>query len=806
MRSKNKGLRTPVRCSVHFALAGAVWFAAATLLSAQSGGVVRVPQNGPLDPVRDLASMPTVGSFHTPLPEEYIWTAGDAAVLEHLPELSRVKSDDWKMEPHHFRGSFTLDALPSTATLYVAGPRRARVWINGELATELAFKVQGHMAFATMTADVAAHLRKGRNTIAIEAVRGYGSHHHTNSTRTSWLNSGEVLAVKIVPAAEGIDAKPVLISNGAWKSSVQAASGWEQPGFDDAAWKPVVHVGIESYADMFQWQADAGMYAWPGYLGEAPYMANYRIAPAKTEQMPEGLLVDFGRELNGRVVLAAGAKPLRAKVRYAESLGELRHGGFLGDVPMYVPANHELRGPKSGFRYALITFDGESEGARVEAEGIVYPAPQVGSFTSSDEQLNRIWESATYTAHLCMQDAILDGIKRDRGLWIGDSEVIDRVVADVYGDARLVKTALEDSIGPEPVREHVNGLPSYSAWWVVAEAEYVQSWGDLEQLHAMRPRLVELLAVMERELDARNVYDAVGGGKPFVDWAPGLSGDSPEARRATHFEYLLAFRRAAWLLELAGDKSDTARAAARADAMTLAAKQYLREADGSYGDRWQTNAIAVLAGAVTSDADRAAVWKVLARTVRGRKPTDHISPYYGSYLLAAMAELGHRAEAIQWMKSYWGGMLDAGATSFWEAWDPSWAGSDPHAKLEADDKVGYYASLAHGWSSGPAAWLMEQLLGITATEPGFRVTTIRPELAGLGAVRGAVATPFGPVRVDADAKKIAVEIPAGIKAELLLPAGQWQRAGAVVKGTPEENGARQRVVLEQSGQYKFTRE
>jgi len=788
-------------------LAGAVAVAAAGMAAAQAGvSYVRVPQSGPLDPVRDLAAMPTVGSFHQPLPEEYMWTAGDAAVLEHLPNLSRVKSDVWKVEPRHFRASFRLDAVPQTATLYIAGPRQARVWINGELAAELTYKAQGHMSFRAEAVSVARYLRQGRNTIALEAVRGYGSSHHTNSAMTKWVNSGEVLAVKIVPSEEGADAKPILMSDGRWRSSVEAAAGWEQSGFDDAAWKLVFSKGIESDSDFYQWQADAGMYAWPGYLGEASYMANYRMEPAKTTTRSEGVVVDFGHELNGRVVLKAGGTAVNATVRYAESLGELKKGGFLGDAPMHVPAGGELRGPKSGFRYALVHFDGPHVGAQIEVEGIVYPAPQLGSFTTSDARVNRIWESAAYTAHLCMQDSILDGIKRDRGLWIGDSEAIHRVVADVYGDARLVKKGLEDSIGPEPVHEHVNGLPSYSAWWVVAESEYVRRWGDLAQLQQMEPRLVGLLAVMERELDARGIYAAAGGGKPFVDWSPEFKADSPEARRATHFEYLLAFRRAAWLLELAGDKAGAAKAAAKADAMAEAAKKNLREADLSYGDRWQTNAIAVLAGAVTTDAERAAAWRVLERTVKGRKPTDRITPYYGLYLLMAMAELGHREEALQWMTSYWGGMLDAGATSFWEAWDPSYAGADPHAKMEADDKVGYYASLAHGWAGGPAAWMLEELAGIEAVKPGFELARIRPELAGLQSIEGSMPTPHGVVRVAASAKRVAVDVPEGMRAVLLIPAGTWRQAGDIVHGVPAELGARMQLEIKHAGHYEFVRE
>jgi hypothetical protein len=588
---------------------------------------------------------------------------------------------------------------------------------------------------------------------------------------------------------------------------VDAKAGWEKPEFDDSSWKPVASLGgIESDADFFQWNADAGMYAWPGYLGEAPYMANYRMNAVRTELRSDSLPLDFGRELNGRIVIVAGPRILRAQVRYGESMGELLNAPYLGDISILAPAGAEARGPKSGFRYALVSFDGDSSGAEVFAEGIYYPATQVGNFESSDARLNKIWETAAYTAHLSMQDSILDGIKRDRGRWIGDDEVIDRVVADVYGDGRLVKAGLEDAIGQEPITEHVNGLPGYSAWWVVSEAEYVRRWGDLRQLLGVKDRLLELLSRMERELDARNVYAAASGAKPFVDWAHDFDSDSPEARRAMHFEYLLAFRKAAWQLRQAGDEIDAARYDARADSMAEAARKYLKDENGAFGDRWQTNAIAVLAGAAESTDEREAAWRVLRRSVTGRKPSDVITPYYGSYLLQAMAELGHRREALDWMRAFWGGMLDAGATSFWEAWDPAWAGSNPHARLEADGKVGYNASLAHGWASGPAAWLMEELLGVKTIEPGSRIVQVRPDLAGLEWMRGAVATPLGAVKVEARENRIVVAIPAGMEAVVDLPAGQWMLNGIAVKMEKIEFGTRVRMVLRQAGQFEFVRQ
>jgi alpha-L-rhamnosidase len=213
----------------------------------------------------------------------------------------------------------------------------------------------------------------------------------------------------------------------------------------------------------------------------------------------------------------------------------------------------------------------------------------------------------------------------------------------------------------------------------------------------------------------------------------------------------------------------------------------------------------VLAGAVTTDAQRAAVWRVLSLAVDGRKPDDVITPYYGNYLLTAMARLGHRREAVQWMESYWGGMLGAGATSFWEAWDPAWAGADPHARLEADDKVGYNASLAHGWSSGPAAWLMEEVLGVKALAPGFRRVEIRPALAGLEWAKGAVATPHGAVKVEILSDRVIVTIPAGVEATVVLPAGKVPLTDFESNGDVDGIATKQ-IVLRIAGRYVFPTE
>jgi hypothetical protein len=157
------------------------------------------------------------------------------------------------------------------------------------------------------------------------------------------------------------------------------------------------------------------------------------------------------------------------------------------------------------------------------------------------------------------------------------------------------------------------------------------------------------------------------------------------------------------------------------------------------------------------------------------------------------------------MRRYWGGMLDEGATSFWEAYDPHWPKQDFHAALEADNKRGYYVSLAHGWASGPTAWLMSEILGIQPTGPGFAEVTIRPDLADLTFARGAEPTPHGLLRVDATPATITIDLPPATIARLSLPFAPTQpvrQNGRPIHPQPDNN--RSLIRLDQPGHYIFT--
>ena len=76
----------------------------------------------------------------------------------------------------------------------------------------------------------------------------------------------------------------------------------------------------------------------------------------------------------------------------------------------------------------------------VKAVFVHTPSERIGSFSCSDERVNEIFQTAAYTAELCMQTYLWDGIKRDRLVWIGDMYPETAAVLALYGGCLLYTT------------------------------------------------------------------------------------------------------------------------------------------------------------------------------------------------------------------------------------------------------------------------------------------------------------------------------------------------------------------------------
>jgi alpha-L-rhamnosidase len=788
--------------------------------------VPSLPSPGQLDPTRTIHNPTLFTATHQALPEQYIWTSepSTGGDRKHAPVL-------------YFRAHLHLDNVPPEATLYVAGPSMAEIFINQppHAAPLVVFARDplSRLKSQVFSLPIANALHAGDNVIAIAA-----SH-------------GQRFVAKIVPAARGIAAPALLISGPTWKVATEKANGWEAMDFDDASWPAATALGgIESNIDFLQWNNDAGLYNWPGYEGASPFLAHtpltatevhdayagegsfvntdaltaseenpaheftIHLAPNPSGEFVPAITLDFGREVNGRVQLASATdSPITVSVTYGESLGEVNNDAYLGTNILHITPTGTAAGPKSAFRYARIRFLAGPAVVKFRAirlEAIYYPVHYQGSFESSDPLLNRIWETGAYTTHLCMQDDIWDAPKRDRGRWMGDTDVSGRVSDAVFADQFLLEDTLTRLIGPLPIKEHVNGIPGYSSYWFTELLNHYLHTGHKEYVASMHDQIVGLLQFMDKDFDAQNNFINHTHEWLYVDWSLDLNGDTPSSRGTTILEYVRAYRAGVQLLRELGDTQNADHFAHRADELAKSS-QASQFANGSFGPRWQTNAMAVISGVATPD-HYGSIWTdVLSNVGKTTWRPDVITPYYGSYVLDAMARIDHRADALAWIREYWGGMIQEGATSFWEAYDPAWPKDNPHLELQADNTAGYYVSLAHGWSSAPAYWLMDQVLGIVPTAPGFSKATIRPDLLDLDWARGAEPTPNGLLKVDlkkeARGLRATIDIPDGVDATVLFPvkagADHIQVNGTSTPGTVAENGTRLAVAINKPGHYEL---
>jgi hypothetical protein len=128
------------------------------------------------------------------------------------------------------------------------------------------------------------------------------------------------------------------------------------------------------------------------------------------------------------------------------------------------------------------------------------------------------------------------------------------------------------------------------------------------------------------------------------------------------------------------------------------------------------------------------------------------TPYMRFYELAALAESGQQRYVTGQIKDYWGGMLRAGATCFWEQYDPNVEGVARYAMYGKP----FGMSLCHAWGASPLYLLGKYYLGVKPTQPGYAAYVVEPDLGGLKWIAGTVPTPHGNIAVYADVATIRV--------------------------------------------------
>ena len=467
-------------------------------------------------------------------------------------------------------------------------------------------------------------------------------------------------------------------------------------------------------------------------------------------------LLDFGMEFAGGIRLAVetctGEATPVLRLRFGESVGEaMSDVGQNGSSNDHSPRDFEVKTTsfsdlefgQTGFRFVRIDLLSPKTSVRLKAVTGVFTYRNIeykGSFRCSDPLLNTIYDVAAYTCHLNMQHMLWDGIKRDRLVWIGDIHPEMLTIRTVFGEDRCIEEGLDYAIKKAPLPDYPNGMVTYAMWWLLICRDWYFTTGrdTFIQEHAayIRALLLQLCELVDENGADRLAQYPTGY---FLDWPTFEKEDAKAGVRAL---FSLALRAGAELCEhidgheLAGQ--------CRKYAALLTTKAFPALAKAS---------VAMMALAGHMDSANAAE-RLLKDGTAG------FSTFMSYYILTALARSGHTAEALDLLKNYYGGMLAAGATTFWEDFSLDWyrdgsridtlippGGYDIHRDNGAFCYTGYRHSLCHGWSSAPTAFLAEQVLGITFAEPGGRRVRIQPCLGALEYAEGTFPTPFGIIAV-----------------------------------------------------------
>jgi alpha-L-rhamnosidase len=446
-----------------------------------------------------------------------------------------------------------------------------------------------------------------------------------------------------------------------------------------------------------------------------------------------------------------------------------------------------------GFRYVLAVFRDVAKPLKlrhITYRFTSYPVQRRGSFACSDPLLNRIWEVGAWTQQLCMHDAYMDCPWREQAQWWGDARVQWRVNQAAFGDAALFKRGLRQAAqsqtrdgltyGLFPCECHQCILPDYTLVWVASLWDYFAYTGDDTPIREHFDAVERALGWFARQAGRGHLLGAMPRGLwLFLDWAPLHKGDSSAT---FNLQYLEALRLAANMAARLGLPEQTARYRVLAQRVEQAVVRAFWDAKQkvfreSYCPRTRQRAKQIAQHGNSSALRLGLQWKwhesiaehgilpmlrhhdqLLARTPFANsyvKGCDAVfaSPFFYAYVLEALFKAGHHDDALHAIRHLWGGMLKAGATSWYETW---YHGPETYGG----------SSACHAWSASPTYHLSEQIGGTRPAAPGFDRVTIAPHAFDLGWADVTTPTRYGPIAVrwERDARD-------DITGEITLPKG-----------------------------------
>lgn len=511
------------------------------------------------------------------------------------------------------------------------------------------------------------------------------------------------------------------------------------------------------------------------------YVGVPKATVLSTENGKKGaVLLDFGSEFVGSLELLihqmSNPDGANLHIRFGESVSEAMtpiavknatNQHAVRDMTVRVSQLSQETFAYTGYRFVYLELEDKDAWIELAAVRGIFTyrnIPYKGTFECNDEVLNRIYDVCAYTVHVNMQNMLWDGIKRDRLVWIGDTHPEMLAIRSVFGDVDIIEDCLRFVAKTNPLPNWPNHITTYAFWYLLILWDWYLYTGKIELVLELQDYwqglLGQLLSLVHEDQEELLCKNELNMGF-FLDWP---THNSDEARAGIYALCRITLLACAKMCDAIGAETDKMRCLKVAE---LFAKNHME-----HNQRKQILAMLQLAGMI---GDEEAGHHLATGGGHG------MSTFMSYYILSAATNTAGMNCAQDMLREYYGAMLDAGATTFWEDFDLNWAkeGARIDTLLDPGDYdihgdngrfcyTGLRHSLCHGWSAGPTAFLAERVLGIQILEPGCKKLLIRPDLGDLEWAKGTYPTPYGVVEVSVkrDGNQVVTEVTGPTEVEI----------------------------------------
>ena len=438
-----------------------------------------------------------------------------------------------------------------------------------------------------------------------------------------------------------------------------------------------------------------------------------------------------------------------------------------------------------GGRYIQLTLRNFTAPISIKSVRMVdrhYDLKANGSFFSSDEKLNQIFNMCVKTLEICTSDVFIDCPWREHAFWINDLIVQNRTSLEIFGAQAIHKRAFElafsqqrtdgwiPGVCPAPGKNGESGfvLPATNLFLFQMLEDYWLYSGNDSVIKLYLPQLGKIIDAVEKEQDENGLVKAPEEFWNFYDWGFELASYhfNRQCESMFNFLYIIALKCYMRLSEAAGNTIDNKRITKRIKQLSsLILDHFMNQESGllvdpvfcsDILDKTKTNTekhvISHLAHAF------ALLSQELPERVAGKfinaltNENLHTSDYYLQYfILDALGKNQLGTNALKRIRTEWGKCVEQDSKTIYEIGIHDF-GTHP---------FGGTGSLCHGFATAPIDFVQRFILGIEPLQPGFREFKFNPNLFDLKFAEGRIPTPHGIIEIKISPQKTEIKVPHG---------------------------------------------